>query len=36
LGGSKAIRIQIPKVHILTLKWKKQLKTNVEWALCND
>jgi hypothetical protein len=29
-------RVLVPKVHILTLEWKKQLKTNFEWALCGD
>jgi len=29
-------RVLLPKIHILTLKWKKQLKTNFEWALCDD
>ncbi len=34
-GGSKVTRVPIPKVHInekKTLKWKKMLKTNVQWA----
>jgi hypothetical protein len=29
-------KVPIPKVHILTLKWKKELKINFEWALCGD
>ncbi len=35
-GGLKITRILVPKVHILTLDWEKQLKINVEWALCDD
>jgi hypothetical protein len=29
-------RIPFSKVHILTLEWKKKLKTNVELALRGD
>jgi len=38
-GGSKVARIPIPKVHInekINTRMKKQLKTNVLWALCGD
>ncbi len=38
-GGSKATRVLVPKVHIngkINIRMKKKLKTNVEWALCDD
>ncbi len=24
------------KIHILTLEWKKNFETNVQWTLCGD
>jgi hypothetical protein len=40
LGWFKSDKNRNPKspykVHILTLKWEKMLKTNVEWALSGN
>jgi hypothetical protein len=36
LGCSKITKVLIPKVHIVTLKWKKHFKTNIDWAICGD
>jgi hypothetical protein len=38
-SGSKTARVSIPKVHIiekLNIKIEKNVKNNVEWALCGD
>lgn len=42
MGGCKlkwlnfSIYVNIPNIHIVTLKWKKPLKINVKCGLCND